>query len=669
VPASLDGTQPPLGFRQFQTLDLTGLKGRSKQARVKQLLDAIDDPMRPVAIHGSAKRSSRQLAIATAAALLLLVAGAWLYFAGVLSPPPAKASLAVLPFDAIPADDQNTPFAEGVSEEILGQLSRNPKLSLIGRASSETFRNSNASSKTIGAKLHVAYLLDGSVRRAGNRVKIAVELIRADDGLQLWRSNYGGSLDDIFAIQQHIGQEVEGQLRARFAGPKGVTASTLATRGDVYALYLTARGLVRDREVAKIDQAIVMLRKAVALDPNYAPAWASLSSAMLLRTVQAGQSVPLQESDAKLAKDYADRALSLAPGLAEAHHAKALVAGDPQITLRQLQLAAKLDPNDSEIWGHLAQTYEGGGNYPAALDAWRNAVRIDPLSPRNSYSAASIARALGYEDESRFYALRFARDSDPQPFWSFMSRAGMKDGEGDLSAALKYALMAKAVADPGHRVFANLEISGALRSAGYLEQARNFVHVDAMTWGLWHGQPPARMIEPESVEAPTGLILKTLVNHHRGAEVVAYYKRRFESAEAMVGPANDHEETLRDGATIALALAQTGHRDEANHLLDLLRREAAKRLAAGRVPRDYPALVATVEAAAGNRNRAVALLEQADRNKWFYGPALPDMADEPAYKLLAGDARFERVVAHQRAWQAKERREMAPLLKQLGRYE
>ena len=151
---------------------------------------------------------------------------------------------------------------------------------MIGRTSAATFKDSDA--ETIGRKLAVAYLLDGTVRRAGKQVRVGVELIRASDGVRLWRHRYSGTIDDIFAIQDQIGQSVEGKLRASFVGKEGVTARSLATRGDVYDYYLTARGLLREpgkftgtREES-IDTAIALLRKATALDPNYAPAWAQL---------------------------------------------------------------------------------------------------------------------------------------------------------------------------------------------------------------------------------------------------------------------------------------------------------------------------------------------------------------------------------------------------------
>ena len=122
---------------------------------------------------------------AVAAAVLVLATVSALYFAGLLQPRKAEAiSMAVLPFEALPADETNSPFAEGVAEEIHNQLAGNPKLRLIGRTSAETFRGTNADAHTIGSKLRVAYLLDGSVRRAGNQVRVAVALIRTNDGVR-----------------------------------------------------------------------------------------------------------------------------------------------------------------------------------------------------------------------------------------------------------------------------------------------------------------------------------------------------------------------------------------------------------------------------------------------------------------------------------------------------
>lgn len=684
IPSSIDGTPAPLGFRQYQTIDLKGWKDKKNDASVARLLDSLGDGAAST-IEGPKQHSKprKGALIAMGVIALLGTAAGALYLTGVLGPRQADAiSMAVLPFDALPADDANTPFAEGVSEEILDQLARNPKLKLIGRTSAETFRGSNADARAIGGKLHVTYLLDGTVRRAGNAVKVGVALIRAKDGVELWRHTYSGELNDIFAIQQNIGQQVEGQLRAQFVGAKGMTASSLATSGEVYSYYLTARGLTRSHELAKINAAIGLLRRALTIDPNYAPAWAGLAIATRQRRFSEGSIVDASdEKERAMAISFADRALALAPKLAEAHIAKAIALealvdtgdeGGPE-----LQIAARLDPNNTETWGGLARYYQWGGQFPEEMEAWRRQVTIDPLSWPVFFHAAEVAWQLGYEAEARTYAREIERD-DPQGFQAHMIRAEIAYRGGDLSGALQEGIAAKRMADAGTRTFADMEIAQALRAAGLLDRARPMwkFDVDKTIWTLWNGRALsssaiAQLYRNTRIEwanqMVTFAVLKTLVASGRSTEAVALYRKRFSSPDAMLRYPSGHLGFIEDGTTIALALRDTGTVTEANQLLSLLRREAQKRLTRGPVPRNYRYYVAMIQAVSGDIEGAVKGLQQSTGRRWFYTQekSLPDLAMEPAFRSLLKDPRFQRIVNQQRYWQAKERAEMASLLGQI----
>ena len=694
VPVTLDQTAPPMGFRQYQAIDMSAWKGRGKPVNLAALLEAIGSiiggpstaetkaPIKPGAFRGFAASRRQVLASIGALLLTLVVVGAFLFWE---SGKGAQAiSMAVLPFDALPADAANTPFAEGVSEEILGELARNPRLRLVGRTSSAMFKDSTADSRTIGGKLGVTYLLDGTVRRAGNEVRVGVVLIRARDGTQLWRNNYRGSLDDIFGIQERIAQGVEGQLRATFAGKAGVTASTLATSGEAYGYYLTARSLIRDREEANTITAIALLRKALRIDPNYAPAWSSLAMAVRFQPVPAGRTATPEElaNSQRLSIGYADRALALAPQLAEAHLAKEVslrgIDGAKEEGGRELQIAARLDPNNAELWNALAQFRSWQGDYVGELNAWRRAVQIDPLWWRAFYFAAETAWQLGYEEEARRYFRRVEREDDR--FQAEMVRGSVADWEGDLSRSLKHGFAARAVADSGKRFYANLAIAGPLRSAGYLDQARPFVglyEVDDTMADLWQGKPPSRSEIARIVSDPNAwtrkdyvirLLLKALLNSGRSDEVVALYRRRFGTVEGLLPYPTGHASFVEDGTAIAIALREVGEKEEANRLLATIRHSVDAQLRKSRVPRPYNILAAQVAGAQGDTATALRLLEKADSNRWWYAQwdALPDIADEPAFRILKGNPRFEALAARQRAWRAKERREIAPMLAQLG---
>ena len=186
---------------------------------------------------------------------------------------PAPASIAVLPFRNLSGGDPY--FAEGIGEEILGQLAREPQFRVAGRASSSALED-DADVRDVARRLNVDYVLEGSVRRQGDQVRVNADLVRASDGMRLWSDSYDGKLDDIFAIQQRIGGAIAGALRRRLMRTPRCRERSV-TNGEAYNLYLTARGLIRTRNKDVFVTASNLLRDAIKLDPNYAPAWASLA--------------------------------------------------------------------------------------------------------------------------------------------------------------------------------------------------------------------------------------------------------------------------------------------------------------------------------------------------------------------------------------------------------
>jgi len=687
VPATLGGAMPPMGFRQYQSVDLTGWKHRRQSKLFSALEEAVEVvlagkgmPERSVAEPIKAPR--RRMRLIAMVAVLLIISAAAIYSYREKWAASGPIALAVLPFDAVPADATNGPFADGLAEEISGELARNPRLQLIGRTSASMFKNGDADAKTIGRKLGVAYLVDGSVRRAGRQVRVGVELIRASDGVSLWRHTYTGTIDDIFAIQDRIGASVEGQLRASFVGKEGVTARSLATRGDVYEYYLTARTILREpgknsgSRIQAIKAAEAMLRKAVALDPNYAPGWAQLSGAMYVQTEFVGETGDDGPRLRREAAAYADRALKLAPQLAEAHYAKArsLVGpeGRPEGNFSGLKTALRLDPNSTDVLFSLANYYSWAGDFAAEMDVRRKAVALEPLWIFASLPAVGTAWELGFDEEAERYATKVERDADPQPYYAHMMRGYRSYRNGDWSRSLAESLAARRTADSGHRIYTNWAISDALRAVGELELARPLLGdgaVDELHWNLWHGLPPpprelARLTEQSVRWMDVVPLLKALVNHGRSAEVVKLYRKRFGSPDMLQPFPSGHEPFVAIGTTFAIALRDVGNGEEADRVIGLVRQSVDERMRRWRVPRQYYFYASLTAAAQGDERTALQWLEKAASNKWWYAQEqqLLDISDEPAFRKLKANPRFQTIAAQQRAWQAKERREMAPML-------
>ncbi len=203
--------------------------------------------------------------------LLLLIVGAITYpWSNWGHAKVGPASIAVVSFRNLSSGDPY--FAQGVGEEIMGQLSREPQFRVAGRVSSSEF-GSDPDVVQVARRLNVDYVLEGSVRTQGDRVRVNADLIRASDSVRLWSDTYDGKLDDIFAIQQRIGGSIAGALQRKLLRTPALSGP-LVTNGEAYNLYLTARGLIRTHNRHVTATAADLLRDAINIDPGYAPAWA-----------------------------------------------------------------------------------------------------------------------------------------------------------------------------------------------------------------------------------------------------------------------------------------------------------------------------------------------------------------------------------------------------------
>ncbi len=224
-------------------------------------------------------------------------------------------SIAVLPFtDMSPEGDQEY-LSDGIAEELLNLLVQIPDLQVAARTSSFSFKGKEVQIAEVASALHVAHVLEGSVRKSGNRVRITAQLIKADDGYHLWSQTFDRTLDDVFAIQDEISAAVVAALKIQLLGaaPKSVEVNP-----EAYALYLQGRYFVERRTRKDWENAVSAYRQALKIDPNYAAAWAGLSQVL---TAQAGQGYIELNAGTAEARAAALKALEIDPNLAEAHAA------------------------------------------------------------------------------------------------------------------------------------------------------------------------------------------------------------------------------------------------------------------------------------------------------------------------------------------------------------
>jgi|KBSSwiStaDraftv2_1062776.scaffolds.fasta_scaffold85194_2 TolB-like protein len=384
----------------------------------------------------SGARSTR--AILAVAAVLTGLAFVW-YFKGQPSyradtPPAAAAaapaapagsinqkSIAVLPFsDLSPAHDQDY-FSDGMAEEILNALAQVKDMKVAGRTSSFYYKGKNEDLRAIGKALGVANILEGSVRKQGDKVRITAQLIRSDDDFHLWSQAYDGDLSDVFQLQERIARAITDQLKVVLSDDQKTHLVLVGTsNGEAYTLYLQATAALNQRDYPKMGEAIGWLDKALQLDPNFARAHARLAMMHVI-----GQS-PYGASESE-AEKHALAALALDPKLAEPYNALAFLARkhrhytDARVAMDS---ALAREPDDAGVIFYDAQLLINTGYTRRGIERLDRALAIDPLLPN----------ALHW----RAQQFLFAGDTDmAERLWKRAEQAGLFYADAGFSQVAK----------------------------------------------------------------------------------------------------------------------------------------------------------------------------------------------------------------------------------------
>lgn len=349
-------------------------------------------------------------AVAAAAAVVLAVIAALLIARRAPAPEaePAIAStnsIAVLPFLDMSAGKDQSFFSEGVTEEILNRLSQADNLKVIARTSSFSFRDESLDVPEIGKRLNVAYVLEGSVRKAGDRVRITAQLIDVSTNAHVWSHTYDRAVDDLFAIQDEIASSVATALQVTLAG--GRAQGRMPERIDAYEQFLQGQYFYNRRSPGNIERSVGYYKEAVALDPRYARAWAALAGAYALLAASGDHpEVPLRELQGEMAR----KAVELDPDLAVAHARLSqyyFQTGDRAKGDEHYRAAAALDPDDLLVLGFAATRAVWRDDLDEAVTLWRRIVGKDPLSPVNRNNLADLLIANGQLDEALAENRRF----------------------------------------------------------------------------------------------------------------------------------------------------------------------------------------------------------------------------------------------------------------------
>jgi TolB-like protein/Flp pilus assembly protein TadD len=290
----------------------------------------------------------------------------------------------VLPFVNLSADPENEYFSDGMTDEIINALAWVPRLRVPARSSSFMFKGKSVDAREIGERLKVRTLLEGSVRKAGNRIRMSVQLIHAPDGYQLWSHTYERTLDDVFALQDELTRAIVGELTSRVVGTSSDPVVRAATDlPEAYESYLQGCYFLNKRTTESFSAAIDHFRRATEWDPGYADAWAQMGYCYAMLGLDTFAAMAPLEAMPK-AKEAVAKALALRPQLPEAHGAQAIIAAlydwDWEAAEREFERALSLGGRSPLIHLWYALFLCAMGRHDEGLRVVTTALAVDPLS-------------------------------------------------------------------------------------------------------------------------------------------------------------------------------------------------------------------------------------------------------------------------------------------------
>jgi TolB-like protein/Tfp pilus assembly protein PilF len=554
-------------------------------------------------------------------------------------------SVAVLPFADMSPDGDQRYFALGLSEEILNLLAGIEALKVSGRTSSFSFEGKDASIPEIGDALGVAHVLEGSVRKSGEQLRVTAQLISAEDGFHVWSQNYERELTDIFAIQDEIADAIASRLRLSLVDDdRGMTASSTSSI-DAYEQFLRARQLIQDRQVPGMERARELLDRALALDPDFAPALAQQALAWLMlsdaRTTPGSE--PLATAITR-AESLLRRAREADTALADAFAVEGLL-----LTIqrqfdradRSLERALEINPSHSDALNWRAINLRNAGRLRDELQARQQLLDIDPLHLSNLFNL-SIAHLLrGQADAAIATARRLKRDFPNSP-WGTLAEVEALLGSGRLAEA--YVLTTEQL-DGGNSILVATAGSVNMR-LGRFEEA---IEVSGAPFGtaligLGRIDEAVATAREAAAAAPDNsnsalMLLEVLSLAGRHEALLSHFQARWGSLDALQAYFG-FEDGTAEVAPIAAAQAALGQREALAQTLGHWRERLADPAAQGYEMPYYRYIRAGFAALAGERDRALARLEAAIEG----GYLTPLLGIDPKFAPLRRDAAFLRLV-------------------------
>ena len=359
-------------------------------------------------------------------------------------------SIAVLPFVNMSADKNDEYLSDGVSEELIAALSKINGLQVKARTSSFAFKGKNEDIQKIGELLHASHLLEGSVAKAGNKLRITAQLIQASDGNHEWSDTYDRDMQDIFAVRSEVAQKVAETLKVRLLGEEKRKIDKKPTENlEAYDAYLKGRYFFNRPSDQNLSKAISQFEDAVRLDPNFAAAYSGLSDAYLWAAFNEGF-ITAAEGKPK-ARSAAEKSLQLNEASAEAHTSLANYLSwyehDWAASQREFRRAIALDPNYAFAHDQFALTLACQGRLAESETEGRRAAQLDPLNPAIAIDNTLCLTAQGEFQQAKEEAKRGAK-LDPEFFFPQLQFGWIDIQAGNAKAAIPALQKAVAMESP-----------------------------------------------------------------------------------------------------------------------------------------------------------------------------------------------------------------------------
>jgi TolB-like protein/Flp pilus assembly protein TadD len=572
------------------------------------------------------------------AAVILFAYDKWWLRDEITVAPAVSNSIAVLPFVNMSADPEQEFFSDGISEDLLNLLAQIPELQVISRSSSFSFKGEDIAIPTVAEQLNVAHVLEGSVRKVGNRVRITAQLIEADSDSHLWSQSYDRELDDIFAVQDEIAGAISDALRMKLALVAGEALQPTAIRAantDAYDAFLQGRELFRQRGEENVEDAVRHFKRSLRLDNSFAPAHAQLAIATLI-LIGYGES-PVWGDATRIVNALLDRAQALEPDLAEAHGGRALLAllgDDPESTIDHARKALASNPNYSDAMTWLQLALQELGRYEEADELLKQVLVIDPLSFVGRWNYAEWLALNGRVAEAHEVADQLL-EQDP-----FFHATTSLFYEGKIAEGLSWALKG---GGGNNLVIYAFTLVGEFDEARRLKESQAY-WIDAYE-GRWdeaiRGAQGNMRLDPDD----EGFIVD--------AAIILYLAGRIDEAlplyERLREFVPEGRPILRQGMraympvvqTMRLALARrrAGDEDGAQAAAQIVRQEHAARRAAGRRNQEQELVEAMLAAFENDADGVIAALKSAMRRGltfpwWVHDRIFEDLWGEPRFVAL-----------------------------------